>query len=201
MSDWETLYREQRHQLRWPSEHVIRFLASSPHAGKALDIGCGTGRHVKLLLDYSHEVSCCDTSESALTHCRQLAGVQGELASMTALPYPDETFDTAISYGVFYYGGMLDHEKAAEELWRVLKPGGRAFVNARTNSDWRTRHMHAGRFMCEGEPEHEMLLTFLREAQIPAMYRKFRFVDWERNITTSHRTRRGNSDWLITVTK
>ena len=198
---WETLHREERHQLRWPSEHVIRFLAGSPHVGKALDIGCGTGRHVKLLREYTQDISCCDTSESGLTWCRLLTGVHGQVASMTALPYDGESFDTAIAYGVFYYGGLHDHQKAVDELHRVLKPGGRALVNVRSSKDWRTRHMQAGRFVCAGEPEHEMLMTFVREGAVNDMYRRFRFVEYEYAVTTSHERKRVNSDLIVTVQK
>ena len=198
---WETLHRQQRHQLRWPSEHVVRFLAGTEHVGSALDIGCGAGRHVRLLRDYTHSISCCDTSETGLTWCRLNTGVSGQTASMTALPYDAGTFDTVISYGVFYYGGMIDHQKAVDEMFRVLKPGGRGFVCVRTSRDWRTKQMQAGRFVCAGEPEHEMLLTFLHEADIINMYRRFRFVDYELTKTTSHGRKRMDSDWLITVSK
>jgi SAM-dependent methyltransferase len=198
---WETLHREQRHQLRWPSEHVVRFLAATPHVGKAVDIGCGAGRHVKLLRDYTGDISCCDTSEAGLTWCRLLTGITGQVASMTDLPYPDDTFDTAVAYGVFYYGSMSDHEKAVAELHRILKPGGRALVSVRSAKDWRTKHMQAGRFVCAGEPEHEMLLTFVREASVYDMDRHFRFADYEYAITTSRERKRVNSDLLITVTK
>lgn len=200
MSDWNVLHQDPRHLLRYPSEHVVRFLAGRK-VGRAVDIGCGAGRHVRLLQDFTADITCCDLSPAGLRECYSHTLIQGDVASCSALPYPADTFDTAIAYGVFYYGGVEHHRRSALELHRILKPGGSALVKTRTSRDWRVGHMQAGRFVCAGEPEDGMNMHFLHERDVGDLYRAFRFVDYEFTKTTSHERKRMNSDWLITVTK
>jgi len=50
-------------------------------------------------------------------------------ADVRRLPYPDETFDWAISVATYHHiKGEEERLKALRELGRVLKPGGEAFI-------------------------------------------------------------------------
>jgi tRNA (uracil-5-)-methyltransferase TRM9 len=51
------------------------------------------------------------------------------LADVGHLPYPDESFDRAISVATYHHiEGKEERLKALVELRRVLKPGGEAFI-------------------------------------------------------------------------
>ncbi|MBA7637300.1 hypothetical protein ES703_44943 [subsurface metagenome] len=51
------------------------------------------------------------------------------LADVSSLPYPDETFDWAISVATYHHIKGKEKKRAAlNELRRVLKPGGEAFI-------------------------------------------------------------------------
>jgi len=51
------------------------------------------------------------------------------LADVSSLPYPDETFDWAISVATYHHIRDRKGQKAAfSELRRILKPGGEAFI-------------------------------------------------------------------------
>ncbi len=51
------------------------------------------------------------------------------VADIRHLPYPDETFDWAISAATYHHiKGEVERQKALGELKRVLKPGGEAFI-------------------------------------------------------------------------
>ena len=52
-------------------------------------------------------------------------------ADATALPFPDATFDAATSIQVYEY--IADLSTALAELYRVLRPGGRALI---LDTDW-----------------------------------------------------------------
>ena len=55
--------------------------------------------------------------------------VSPSLADVTCLPYSDETFDWAISVATYHHIKGQEKKKAAlDELRRVLKPGGEAFI-------------------------------------------------------------------------
>ena len=51
------------------------------------------------------------------------------LADVRHLPCADQTFDRAISVATYHHiRGKEERQAALEELWRVLKPGGEAFI-------------------------------------------------------------------------
>ncbi len=184
---WAALHTETRHRLVYPSEHVVRFL--SKHRGSLplslLDIGAGSGRHVRLAWEMGFAARGVDLVPTS---------PEIKQGSMTELPFRDGVFDLALAYGVFYYGTRADHEKAIGEMWRVLKPGGHGFVCVRSYYDWR-----ADGSIQEGEPEYGMEISFVDWNEIEGLYQQFTEVSYESTETTDKG--RLNSDWLITVTK
>jgi SAM-dependent methyltransferase len=62
--------------------------------------------------------------------------VQG---SMLDCPFPDEAFDCVVSIGCFHHTG--DAQRCIDETWRVLRPGGRAYLmlyNRFSLRQWKT---------------------------------------------------------------
>lgn len=203
-SPWDALHQQARHRLEYPSEHVVRFLAGvelDPEDRRtplALDIGCGSGRHTRLLSDFGYETHSCDVSAQAVTATKRLAYARSvKRAPMTTLPFADEKFDVAVAFGVFYYGLLADHAQAVMEMHRVLRPGGQGFVCVRTSNDWRATTPDA----LKGEPEEGMLMHFLHEEDIAPLYAAFSEVAYELTETTTAARERTSSDWLISVTK
>lgn len=50
-------------------------------------------------------------------------------ADARSLPFPNESFDRAIAVATYHHiKGREEQLKALRELWRVLKPGGEAFI-------------------------------------------------------------------------
>lgn len=196
MALWTELHRQQdKHRLRYPSEHVVRWLAGLPNGEAtltALDIGCGWGRHVDLLADFGYSVEGIDLSSEVASPTCVLPKRQGD---MRELPYDNETFDIALAYGVFYYGTLEDHIKAVGELHRVLVPGGKALVVTRTHRDSRsTLAEYPG-------DEAGMTMNFLNDADVRSIYSVFGEIGVELSETTRDSRLWRDSDWLIRVTK
>lgn len=209
---WDTLHQQARHRLEYPSEHVVRFLAGLDFGcdggpkPKALDIGCGSGRHAILMDAFGFDTFACDASPDAVRATRTRwdpSRRRVKQAAMTLLPYSDEQFDVALAYAVFYYGTRAEHELAVAEMWRVLKPGGSGLIVTRSDRDWRKLHTGKdGVFRCAGQPEYGMRMTFQAEADIPlAYFDLFSDVRWERSETTTAGRVQVNSDLLIQVTR
>jgi SAM-dependent methyltransferase len=92
-----------------------------PQPGKLLDVGCGDGQ-LRHHLPEGVAYFGCDP----LAH-QSLAGESWFTnAAAEQLPYPDETFDAVVFYAVLIH--VLDVDKALSEAARVLKPGGRLYL-------------------------------------------------------------------------
>ncbi len=103
------------------------------HSGEAiLDIGCGAGVDSLIaakLSGPSGKVTGIDLVPEMLSRAKENARLVGAEnvefmeGSAEDLPFPDASFDTVISNGVFNL--VVDKVKALGEVFRVLKPGGR----------------------------------------------------------------------------
>ena len=96
---------------------------------RALDLGCGVGRHALALADAGFEVDAFDGSETGLAVLSDTAASRGlrlstKHGNADVLPYPDGAFDFVLSWNVIYHGTMGDTGARIAEIWRVLKPGG-----------------------------------------------------------------------------
>jgi SAM-dependent methyltransferase len=101
--------------LRWR-----RWLALGA-SGRALEVGCGTGRNLPL---YATKVIGIDPSPDAVRKARKRApGVPLVIGSAEALPFRDGVFDTVVSSLVFC--SVPDPARGLAEARRVLRPEGR----------------------------------------------------------------------------
>ena len=100
-------------------------------ARAALDAGCGTGDMLTRLGRYApaESVVGIDVSRTALDFCRERGHARLAQASATHLPFAGESFDLVTSFDVLVQipGDGAD-ELAVREMFRVLRPGGVAFV-------------------------------------------------------------------------
>jgi ubiquinone/menaquinone biosynthesis C-methylase UbiE len=94
---------------------------------RVLETACGTGivtRRLTEALRDAAEVVATDLSADMLEVARRTASAAGELrpADMTALPFPDGSFDLVVcQFGLMF---APDRPAAAREARRVLAPGG-----------------------------------------------------------------------------
>lgn len=88
-----------------------------------LDAGCGSGRLIEALRDKGAEITAMDISQKMLDKINKkyskIKTVKGDIAAM---PFKDEMFDVVIAAFVIVH--LKYPEKAFEECYRVLKPGG-----------------------------------------------------------------------------
>lgn len=90
-----------------------------------LDAGCGTGKNMHALIQEGFTVKGIDLSDDALMYTRMRGIKSVKKGSTTDIPFHNKTFDMVIStdvFGIFKSDEQI--QKAVDEFWRVLKPGG-----------------------------------------------------------------------------
>jgi ubiquinone/menaquinone biosynthesis C-methylase UbiE len=102
----------------------------SGRAGLVLDAGCGTGGMMAQLTRYAAEqrIVGIDSSETALRFCVQRQQQMLARASVSELPFPDSTFDLITSFDVLQHVPEQKDATAIAEFYRILRPGGIAFI-------------------------------------------------------------------------
>jgi SAM-dependent methyltransferase len=103
--------------------------AVDPHPNQfVLDVACGSGNTALVVARRYCKVAGIDYVPALIECARKRAAADGRdvafrVADAQALPYPDASFDAVLSvYGVQF---APDQEKAASELLRVCRPGGK----------------------------------------------------------------------------
>jgi tRNA (uracil-5-)-methyltransferase TRM9 len=110
----------------------LEALARRWRKGKLLNIGCAHGPDF-LPFKEGFELYGVDFSPEMLKFARKYSQKFGFAVKLTQadaakLPYPDETFHWAISVATYHHLRSGEQEAALNELKRVLKPGGEAFI-------------------------------------------------------------------------
>ena len=103
-----------------------------------LDIGCGTGRWTKYLSSKAGFIEAVDPSNAIFAAdklLREVENVRLTKASVDTLPFPDETFDFAMSIGVLHH--IPDTQQAMNDCVKKVKKGGYFYVYLYYNLDKR----------------------------------------------------------------
>jgi len=108
-----------------------RILGQIPLYGtRWLDVGCGTGYFCRELAEGGAEAIGIDGASEMIEVARQKsrsAGFAGKIdfhqvADVSSLDFPDESFDGCICFSVVEY--LKDPDACISEMVRVLRPGG-----------------------------------------------------------------------------
>ncbi len=98
---------------------------------KVLDVGSGNGYVLSKYASEGAEVFGVDLTETGIELCQKrfnYLGLNGDfrVADAQNLPFEDNTFDCVCSMGVLHH--VPDTQRAVDEIYRVLKPGGRLIL-------------------------------------------------------------------------
>jgi len=126
---------------------------------KVLEVGFGMGTDLMQFAEAGAEVWGIDLSpvhkeisEKRFALYNKTANLQ--LADAENMPFPDNTFDAVYSFGVIHH--TPNTEKAAKEIHRVLKPGGKAIIGL--------YHKNSAYYYFVLMAKYILLFRFLRES-------------------------------------
>ena len=215
---WNVLHKKKRFRPRYPSESVVHFMNAcfsddlvERRIIKILDVGCGAGRHLKLFAENGFAVFGGDFSKTGVYEAKKSLDGDGLTAELkvfdfSSLPWENEYFDGLISYGVYYYSDKEGMRSGIDEMFRVLKKGGRGFINLRTTDDFRFSkgekiENKTFKLTIQETNEFGMTMHFLTQGDVYDYFSSFREVCVEKADLISMNSRLCQSDWLITVVK
>lgn len=107
---------------------------------KVLDVGCGNGYVLYQYARHGAEVTGVDLTRTAVDLSRKrfaLGALPGDFVEVDGnrLPFPDQHFDIVCSMGVLHH--IADPRPMVDEIFRVLKPGGRLIVMLYYRYSWK----------------------------------------------------------------
>lgn len=140
----EAFYEESWKRQLQPAQERLLEMAELRPGERVLDVACGTGLvtlPAARAVGTDGEVVATDLSDRMVEACREASAglnhVRVHQMDAEDLDVPDASFDCALcSLGLMY---VPDPIKSLQELYRVLKPGGRAVVSVwgeRQNCGW-----------------------------------------------------------------
>ena len=114
-------------------EKDLFYRFARPRPGeRVLDAGCGTGRLSEELAKRGLYVTAVDCSDAMLEVARTRLGnherIQLYRANIEALPLRESNFNLVVAFTVLEFTPRPDI--ALQQLWRVVRPGGRLVVAA-----------------------------------------------------------------------
>lgn len=134
----ERLFRDDTERIistLWPDQR--------PSSGvRVVELGCGPGLYSRKLAQRFPEIAVvgADRSERQLCWARDRASSSAisncsfERVNILSLPFEDASFDSLIASRIFTI--LPDRQRAVDEMFRVLKAGGRCFVAEPRNAVW-----------------------------------------------------------------
>ena len=107
---------------------IARELRAQRLGREVLEIGSGSGSVARQLLSKDPELAWVamdidpHMTRAAATRLRGFPNASAKTADATAMPFPDDSFDTVVSCLMLHH--IIDWERAVAETARVLRPGG-----------------------------------------------------------------------------
>ena len=141
-NNWNNHYNEKKSILSYPDENLVRLISNKINRSKsikdlkAIDVGCGSGRHIALLKESGIEtVYGSDYSLNALQLCQKLNLKNIINCENTKMPFKDNTFDIAVTWGSLHYSTKDETAIMLNEIKRIIKKDGELFATLRRDND------------------------------------------------------------------
>ena len=190
MTVWDTIYKNfQNGGEAWASLsediHPLfkRFLERSEFTLKhALDIGCGTGKYLKLLQAGGFKTSGLDSSETAVEMARKELGGGTEITCADMFDYdiPQNIYDLILSVSSIHHGTKEQVRGLINKIHEAIAENGKIFVtlpDLESSKKWETFKVHqeiaAGTYLPLSGPEKGLPHSFYSGEEVRELFSFF----------------------------
>ena len=137
---WNEIFKQNGRVFNNPHPDMPRIakLMKERGAKTVLDLGNGTGRHSVYFAQNGFTVFGLDSSPVAIRATQKWLSDEGLTAELKLgnvseeLPYQNAFFDAVVSVQVINHGDIAAIKRIAQEITRILKPGGLLFITVAT---------------------------------------------------------------------
>ena len=172
-------------------------------ARRALDLGCGVGRHSLLLSSLGFEVLALDGSPAGVDYTRRVTREAGydldiRIGPMTDLPYEPESFDYVLAWNVIYHGDENVVRRCIEEIYRVLRPKGLfqgTMLSKRNSRYGRGREIAPNTFIHADESDKRHPHYYCSAKELIHLFESFEI--W--SLNDREHKRAGSYHWSLTA--
>ncbi|WP_169084605.1 class I SAM-dependent methyltransferase [Paenibacillus sp. PL91] len=213
---WEEIFKSQEWG-KYPSEDLIRFIArnfygtASRKEIKVLEVGCGTGANLWYVAREGFSVYGIDGSMTAIEKAKKRLNSEvldwtGELivGDIVKLPYDDDMFDAVIDVEAISCNSFGNSELIYNEIFRVLKKGGKLFSRTFATSCWGDQTgeevSYNTRIPTQGPLSGKGTVRFTSKEDISKLLSKFEITELE-ILERTYDLEQRIIEWLITGIK
>jgi len=200
--EWDRRWKTEEGRSNWlkpePEVMSVAHFLRKARISRALDLGCGVGRHSIFLASLGFSVVALDASPSAIAFTR--SQVKSDdiiflIGFMTELPIKHCSFDYLLAWNVIYHGNRSIVRQSLGEIRRVLRPGGFFQGTMLSKSDHRYglgRKIAADTYILKGAKDDRAHPHFYCNAtDLAELFAGFDFVDL---VDRKHETA-GSNHW------
>lgn len=183
--DWN---KNENEYWEVPAEEVVPIVLRWKEKGfkKALDLGCGLGRHSILMAKKGFDVDAFDLSREGLDKFKdkiknRKLKIKIKFGDMLRLPYREESFDCILSFHTIQHTDMAGLKKIVQKIHKTLKPGGEAYLTMLSKEDYSWKKDAKNRInshtLIKNEgTEINVPHTYLKYGEVTKLFKNFRMV-------------------------
>jgi ubiquinone/menaquinone biosynthesis C-methylase UbiE len=206
LPSWDELFKEETFVWKEPDEWVTWLVSMlrDRNFRHVYDHGCGAGRHLVYLAREGFETYGSDISDNALKRAEEWLtreGLHAEVkkSDMTIIPYPDEFFGGVVSAYVIQHNTRANMQKAINEIYRVLRPGGLLYITFISTGSHRCGNgvmIEPNTFIPDTGEDRGVPHHFCDRADVEDLLKQFHMIKIELNEKKDERWIH-HSHWLV----